>query len=127
MKKMISDMKAGEMVKTFLEVRYTRPKIGKKAGDYLEIKFYDTSGRINGYYFGKCDEITDKNAYIDVEVTALPKLYHGSLILHVKDIRVAAKDEFDMDDLHKIPSHEELQRIIDNLYPNRDWYKLDNK
>jgi hypothetical protein len=121
MKKMISDMKAGEMVKTFLGVRYARPKISKKGGGYLEIKFYDTSGTITGYFFGECEEVRDVSTHIYVELTAMPKLYKGNLILQVQDIRVAAKDEFDMEEIFKTPSKEELQRIIDSMYPPTSW------
>ncbi len=56
MKKMISDMKANERVRTFLGVSSRHSKISRNGKGYLEIEFYDISGSIKGYFFGGFEE-----------------------------------------------------------------------
>jgi hypothetical protein len=116
MKKMISDMKANELVRTILGVRSANSKISRHGKGYLEIEFYDLSGRIKGYFWGSFDESKDIRRCSYAKVTALIKLHRDRLILQISDMRVAMPDEFDMDDIFKKPTAEEVERMTANLY-----------
>ena len=118
MKKMISDMKANERVMTFLGVSSRHSKISRNGKGYLEIEFYDISGRIRGYLFGDPENSNDIRKCLYAEVTALTKLNRGSLILQVNKIRVATPDEFVMEDIYQKPRKEEMERMITKMFPS---------
>lgn len=118
MKKMISDMKANERVRTFLGVSSRHSKISRNGKGYLEIEFYDISGSIKGYFFGGFEESKEIRRCGYVKVTALAKLHRGRLILQVNEISIAKPDEFDLWDIFKKLSEEEMEQMIAKLYPS---------
>ena len=116
MKKMISDMKTNELVRTFLGVSRRHCKISRNGKKYLEIEFYDISGRIKGYFSGGFEESKEILTCGYAKVTALTKLHRGRLILQVTEINRAKPDEFDMWDILKKQSEEDMERMIAELY-----------
>ena len=116
MKKMISDMKANELIRTFLGVSRTHRKISRNGKGYLEIELYDISGSIKGYLFEGFEESKDIRSCGYAKVTALTKLHRGRLILQVSNIRLATPGEFSMEDIYKKPTAEEVERMMAELY-----------
>lgn len=48
----------------------------------------------------------------------MTKNYNGKLILQVDNIRPAAEDEFDVNDVFRLPTKEELEIIRAQLWPH---------
>lgn len=63
-----------------------------------------------------------KHRYVEVE--GMAKSYNGKLILQVANIRTASEDEFDKNDINRIPSKEELEVIRAQLWPHAQGYNM---
>lgn len=118
MKTMISDLKQNQTFKTFLGIRYLTLKKSRNNKEYLMIEFYDVSGSIKGYVFKGVGIGEELKNHRYVEITGLTKMHNGKLILQIDRIRIASEDEFDVNDIFRMPTKEELEIIRAQLWPH---------
>lgn len=118
MKTMISDLKPNQGFKTFLGTRQLTLKKTKNNKEYLMIEFYDITGSIKGYVFNRIEVGEELKKHRYAEVAGLAKIHNGKLILQIDHIRAASGDEFDVNDVFRIPGKEELEMIKAQLWPH---------
>ncbi len=129
MKTMISELKPDQLFRTFLGINRVSLKKSRNNREYLMIDLYDVTGRIKGYLFHGVEVAREGlKGKLYAEVSGLAKTHNGNLILQIHHIKGASEDEFEVSDVFKKPSKEELEELIRQLYPaaemdlNRDLF-----
>lgn len=90
MKMMIKDIKANETIKTYFILESFKLLKSRTQEDYLALNLTDKTGSIKGYVWDKpvaTFSILRKKSL--VEVRGITKRLKGSVIINVKEIRVA--------------------------------------
>jgi len=103
MKIMKKDIRANDQVTTYFALESMRLKTSRNKNNYLELSFYDRTGKIKGYLWN--DPVMASAVLREktiVKVKANVSLYNDSLLLNVENIRQATKDEYDMDDFMEV-------------------------
>ena len=128
MKTMISELKPDQLFRTYLGISRMSLKKSRKNKEYLMIDLYDVTGRIKGYLFHGVEVAREGlKGKLYAEVSGLAKIHNGNLILQIHHIKAVSENEFDVSDVFKKPSNEELEELIRQLYPaaerdlNRDF------
>ena len=106
MKKLIKDMKANENITTYLALESMHIRKSKTNKDYLVLCLSDRSGKIKGYLWNNPVEmaaILKKRAFVNVN--GITKILNSILIIKLEKIRVAEKDEININDFKEaVPS-----------------------
>ncbi len=84
------------------------------------IDLYDVTGKIKGYLFHGIEVAREGlKGKLYSEVSGLTKTHNGNLILQIHHFKAVSEKEFDVSDVFKKPSKEELEEIIRQLYLQR--------
>ena len=106
MKKLIKDMKANENITTYLALESMHIRKSKTNKDYLVLCLSDRTGKIKGYLWNNPVEmaaILKKRAFVNVN--SITKILNSILIIKLEKIRVAEKDEININDFKEaVPS-----------------------
>ena len=106
MKKLIKDMKANENITTYLALESMHIRKSKTNKDYLVLCLSDRTGKIKGYLWNNPVEmaaILKKRAFVNVN--GITKILNSILIIKLEKIRVAEKDEININDFKEaVPS-----------------------
>ena len=106
MKKLIKDMKANENITTYLALESMHIRKSKTNKDYLVLCLSDRTGKIKGYLWNEPVEkaaILKKRAFVNVN--GITKILNSILIIKLEKIRVAEKDEININDFKEaVPS-----------------------
>ena len=99
-------MKANENITTYLALESMHIRKSKTNKDYLVLCLSDRSGKIKGYLWNNPVEmaaILKKRAFVNVN--GITKILNSILIIKLEKIRVAEKDEININDFKEaVPS-----------------------
>lgn len=118
---MVKDIKANETIKTYFILESFKLLKSRTQEDYLALNLTDKSGSIKGYVWNDpvaISKILRKKSL--VEVRGITKILKGSVIINVKEIRIAdnSNDETDVsDDKDRVSElrNEWFKRIFESM------------